>query len=158
MFSIRSATEGDAKPILDLRRASIRAFGPEGYHDEQVDAWAAQPFGAAPYLESIRDESEYVIVAEGDGELAGFGRLDLDTGVLSAVYVRPGYARNGLGSSLLSHLESVARNVGLDSLSLHASLNAAEFYEANGYERVETVEHEVIGGVELVCIEMNRNL
>ncbi len=158
MLSIRSATEDDAKPILDLRKASIRAFGPEGYHDEQVDAWAAQPLGVAPYLESIRDESKYVIVAEEAGEIAGFGRLELDTGVLSAVYVHPEYARNGLGSSLLSHLESVARNVGLDSLSLHASLNAADFYEANGYERIETVEHEVFGGVELACVEMRRNL
>ena len=158
MLSIRSATEDDAKQILDLRKASIRAFGPERYHDEQVDAWSAQPLGTAPYLESIRDGSKYVIVAEEDGNLAGFGRVELDTGVLSAVYVHPDYARDGVGSSLLSHLESEARTAGLDSLTLHASLNATDFYEVNGYHRVETVKHEVIGGVKLVCVEMVREL
>ncbi len=154
MPSIRAATEDDATSILALRKASIRAFGPERYHAEQVDAWAAQPLGTAPYLDSIRDESELVIVAEEDDDIAGFGRVELDTGVLSAVYVHPEYARDGVGSSLLSHLESEARNEGLGSLSLHASLNATDFYETNGYERVETVEHEAVGGVELACVEM----
>ncbi len=158
MPSIRPANEEDADSILDLREESIRAFGPEGYHDEQVDAWAEQPLGTAPYLESIRDESESVIVAVAAGGLVGFGRVELDLGILSAVYVHPDYARDGVGSSLLSHLESTARRAGMESLSLHASLNAVDFYEASGYERVETVEHEVAGGVELACVEMVRDL
>ncbi|WP_423744677.1 GNAT family N-acetyltransferase (plasmid) [Haladaptatus sp. SPP-AMP-3] len=158
MPSIRRATEADAKPILDLRCASIRAFGTERYHEEQVERWAEHPFGSAPYLESIRNESESVAVAEGNGELAGFGRVELDSGVVSAVYVHPDYARNGVGSALLSHLESVARDAGVDSLSLHASLNAVPFYEGHGYERISTVTHEVTGGVELACVEMRRDI
>jgi putative acetyltransferase len=158
MPSIRHATEADAESILDLRCAAIRAFGSERYHEEQVERWAAQPLGSAPYLESIRNESESVVVAEANGELAGFGRVELDTGVVSAVYVHPEYARNGVGSELLSHLESRARESGIDSMTLHASLNAVPFYEAYGYERISTVTHEVTGGVELACVEMVRNI
>ncbi len=158
MPSIRRATEADAEPILDLRGAAIRAFGTERYHEEQVERWAAQPLGSAPYIESIRNESESLLVAEVSGELAGFGRIELETGVVSAVYVHPDHARNRVGSELLSHLESRGRKAGVDSVTLHASLNAVPFYEAHGYERVSTVIHEVTGGVELACVEMARNI
>ncbi|WP_227354430.1 GNAT family N-acetyltransferase [Haladaptatus salinisoli] len=158
MPSIRPANESDAEAILELHVASIRAFGPERYRDEQVDAWATKPLGSAPYCESMRDESEYVVVAEVDGELAGFGRVELDSGVVSAVYVHPNFARKGVGSALLARLEARAAEAGLDSLSLRASLNAVRFYERAGYERVATVEHETTGGVELACVEMTREL
>lgn len=158
MPSIRRATEADADSILDLRCAAIRAFGTERYHAEQVERWAEQPLGSAPYLESIRSESESVLVAEVSGELAGFGRIELDSGVVSAVYVHPEHARNRVGSELLSRLESRARSDGIDSVTLHASLNAVGFYEAHGYERISTVVHEVTGGVELACVEMARNI
>ncbi|WP_231183035.1 GNAT family N-acetyltransferase [Haladaptatus sp. DYF46] len=158
MPSIRHATEADAEPILDLRCAAIRVFGVERYHEEQVERWAAQPLGSAPYVESIRSETESVLVAEVSGELAGFGRVEPDTGVVSAVYVHPDHARNRVGSELLSHLESRARNAGVDSVTLHASLNAVPFYEARGYERISTVIHEVTGGGELACVEMARNI
>lgn len=158
MPSIRAATEADAEPILHLRGESIHAFGSERYRDEQVEHWAKQPFGSAPYRESIRNDSESVVVAEENGEIVGFGRVKLDIGVVSAVYVHPDYARDGVGSALLSRLESQARDAGIGSLTLHASLNAVPFYEERGYERVETVEHRVAGGVELACVEMVRNI
>ncbi|WP_458187583.1 GNAT family N-acetyltransferase [Haladaptatus sp. NG-WS-4] len=158
MISIRSATEADAAAILDLHVASIQAFGPESYHDEQVDAWATKPDGSEPYRKSVRDDAVYIAVAEIDGELAGFGRVDFDTETVDAVYVHPHYARRGVGARLLSHLEARGREEGLDSLSLYASLNAVEFYDQAGYERVATVEHETTGGVELACVEMTRDL
>ncbi|SIR16342.1 putative acetyltransferase [Haladaptatus litoreus] len=158
MASIRPATEADAKAILDLHVASIRAFGPERYRDEQVEAWATKPLGSAPYRESVRNEFEHIVVAEVNGQIAGFGRLDYGNAVVDAVYVHPDFARDGVGSALLSHLESKAAAKTIDSLSLRASLNAVPFYEQAGYERVETLSHETTGGVELACVEMTKNL
>ncbi|WP_458204823.1 N-acetyltransferase family protein [Haladaptatus sp. NG-SE-30] len=158
MPSIRPATEADADAVLDLHTASVRAFGTESYHDEQVEAWASKSGGSEPFLESVRDESAHGVVAEVDDELAGFGHVDLDTETVNAVYVHPDHAREGVGSALLSRLEDRAKEAGLESLSLEASLNAVEFYEQAGYERVATVEHETTGGVELACVEMTREL
>ncbi|GAA0230956.1 GNAT family N-acetyltransferase [Halobacterium noricense] len=158
MPSIRPATEADAESILDLHVASIRAFGPERYRDEQVEAWATKPLGSAPYRESVRNEFEHLVVAEVDDEIAGFGRLDYGNAVVDAVYVHPDFVRDGVGSALLSHLETEAAAKNIESLSLRASLNAVPFYEQAGYERVETVAHETTGGVELASVEMTKTL
>ncbi|WP_266077716.1 GNAT family N-acetyltransferase [Haladaptatus caseinilyticus] len=158
MPSIRSATEADAEAILELHVSSIRAFGPERYHDEQVEAWATKPLGSALYRESVRSRSEEIVVAEVDGDIVGFGRLDHENEVVTAVYAHPDYAREGVGSALLTNLEAKAIERDIDSLSLRASLNAVPFYEQAGYERSETVAHETTGGVELTCLEMTKRL
>ncbi|WP_435154364.1 GNAT family N-acetyltransferase [Haladaptatus sp. DFWS20] len=158
MPSIRPATEADTKAILHLHIASIRAFAPDQYRDEQVKAWATKPLGSAPYRESVRNGSEDIVVAEVEGEVAGFGRLDIASEVVDAVFVHPRHARNGVGLALLSNLESRAGERQIDSLSLHASLNAVPFYEQAGYERVKTIAHETTGGIELACVEMTKKL
>ncbi len=155
---IHPATESDVGELNDLHSAAIEAFGSDIYRDEQVEAWATNPLGAAPYREAVRSESELLVVAEVADEIAGFGRLDRDAEVVEAVYVHPDHARNGVGSALLSHLETRAREMELDSLTLHASLNAELFYQQAGYEPQETVPHEATGGVELACVKMTKKL
>lgn len=158
MPTVRPAVESDAEAVLDLHVASIRAFGPDAYDDEQVAAWAEKPRGAVPYREHVRDEDARFVVAEREGEVAGFGHLEPDDGEVLAVYVHPDHACAGVGTALLADLEATARNRELDALSLTASRNAVEFYERAGYEPVENVVVESTGGVELDCTRMAKTL
>ena len=93
-----------------------------------------------------------------EDDLAGWGRLDLNDGEVSAVYVHPEFARQGVGSMILDHLVSVGREVGMDRLHLWASLNAVPFYEAAGFESLGETVHETTGGVVIECVEMEREL
>ena len=160
-MQVRPANPEDADAILDLHVASIRAFGPETYTDEQVEAWATLPDGAPGY--PIGEPGQYYVVAERDAELAGFGHLTDDGGeygtdaAVEAVYVHPDHAGEGVGSAILAHLEGYARAAGHESLGLWASLNAVPFYRASGWERVGEREHETSGAT-LTVVEMRKGL
>jgi putative acetyltransferase len=157
MVRIRPARPADAVPITEAHVAAIEAFGPEAYDDEEVAAWAKRDERDSS-IDGLDDPDVYVVTAERDGEVAGFGRLHLDDAEVIAVYVHPDHARAGVGSALLASLEGYARGAGLSALSLVASLNAVDFYERAGYERVQAVSHETSAGVELDCVEMRKEL
>jgi len=157
MVRVRPATASDAEGMFDLHVASIRAFGPEAYDDREVEAWAHTEDGPTY---PIGDPEHEVFVAEADDGLAGFGDVAPPEEELYAVYVHPDHAREGVGTVLLERLESVARERDCARLALSASLNAVDFYEEAGYDRVECVEHEPSGPqtVTLDCIRMAKSL
>jgi len=142
--------------VRSLHVAAIEAFGPEAYDDEQVAAWATSEDDDS--LERLDDPQVYWVVAERAGDLAGFGRLDVDEAEVTAVYVHPDHARAGVGSALLANLEGYARGVGLTTVRLWSSRNAVGFYERAGYERVREASHETTGGVALDCVVMEKVL
>lgn len=179
---IRPARLEDAEEILALHQASIRELASGAYSPAQIESWTQKPDGTEPYEVSIRDDTRHMVVAERarpaksdsrteragsdrgerpasrDGELVGWGRLDLNDGEVSAVYTHPDHAREGVGSAILGHLEGVARNVGMERIHLWASLNAVPFYERAGFEAMGETLHETSGGVVIECVEMEKGL
>ena len=79
-------------------------------------------------------------------------------GEVEAVYVHPSATRRGVGLKLLTTLEARAREAGLESLHLCASLNAVEFYERAGFARQELTSHRLANGVEIACVLMSKEL
>lgn len=151
--TIRLATPADGEALVEVHVASIRELGPAAYDPEQVEAWAANK---RPDRYPLGDESTHAVVAESD-EIVGFGWVDLEAGEVTAVYVHPDHARQGVGRAILEHLETAAREAGLESLGLTASVNAARFYERFGYEPVERVDHDINGEI-LECVRMRTEL
>lgn len=138
MVSIREATSADARTIASLHEASIRGLGPEAYDDRQVEAWAT---GKDPEFYPVDEPDARIVVAEVDGDVVGFGHLDVAEREVRSIYVHPAYARRGVGVAILSALESAARDRGLSSLSLLAALNAVAFYERAGWQAVGERTH-----------------
>ncbi len=154
--------------------ASIRAFGPAAYDERQVTAWAHVDDPVYP----VDDPGQLLLVAEVDGEdgeavdgddgdesdgapvFAGVGHVAPAEEEVYAVYVHPDHAREGVGTALLEELEAAARDRGCDRLGLTASRNAVPFYEAAGYERTGSVEHDPTGphDVTLECVRMRKRL
>ncbi|WP_435361045.1 GNAT family N-acetyltransferase [Haloarchaeobius sp. DFWS5] len=139
MVTLRPATRDDRQAIATMHAASIRRLGRTHYDEQQVRAWAGNK---RPERYPVGEEDEYLVVAEFDDELAGYGHLRLEDGEVRAVYVSPDFARRGVGRALLDHLESIARADGHVDCYLYASLNAVPFYEQAGWSVVdeETVE------------------
>jgi len=152
---VRRATDDDVPAITALHAAAVEAFGPRAYSEEQVEAWAAPGEGDWP---PVAAADRHVVVCERESALAGFGDLDLTAGEVCGVYVHPDHAREGVGTTLLDHLEETAADAGHESASLLASKNAVGFYERRGYERTETVTHATTGDVTLECVRMKKPL
>lgn len=146
-MQVRPATSGDAEALPELHSAAVEAFGPGHYDAEQIEHWASRgerTSGDYP----VEEPGDHFTVCIREGEVAGFGHLAVEEREVHAVYVRPDYARAGVGSALLAELEGFARGRGVEVLELQSSLNAVGFYERAGYERVG--EEESLGGLPVV--------
>ena len=150
---VRPVTREDRAALPGLHTAAVEAFGPDGYDADEVQAWA-KAGERLPDDYDVDAPDEHFTVAVRGGEIAGFGHVVLDAGEVHAVYVHPDHAGHGVGSALLAELEGYARGRGLTALALHSSLNAVEFYELAGYERVDADETD--SG--LAVVEMRKEL
>jgi putative acetyltransferase len=160
-MQVRPATPEDAPAVFALPVASIRTLGPQGYDPDQVRAWARKDHGPEGY--PIDEEGHHFVVAEREGEVAGFGDLVPDSeevdaeADIRAVYVHPEHAGRGVGSAILAELEGYARGTGVDSIGITASLNAVGFYERAGYERLREASYDT-GGTELDVVVFRKGL
>jgi putative acetyltransferase len=161
---VREAVPEDAPRILDVHLDAIEALGPAAYSDEQVAAWAHD---RDPAEYPIETDETYALVAEAESEVVGFGWMKPDAddyfetavdGEITAVYVHPSVARQGVGTRLYAELEAEARQRGVESLGLWASRNALSFYETQGYQRVTGHTIEFSDGVEGTVVEMRKRL
>jgi len=75
-------------------------------------------------------------IAEDEKGTAGFADLE-DDGHVDMMYVHPRCQGKGVASALLSHLESVARSLGIQELYTEASITARLFFERRGFQLVE---------------------
>jgi putative acetyltransferase len=162
--AVREAVPPDAIQMRTVHLASIEELGPQGYDDEQVAAWAHDRDPADYPIES---EETAVVVAEQDGEIVGFGWMKPDAddylqstvdGEITALYVHPSVAHQGVGTRLYTELEGTARQDGVESLGLWASLPSVSFYESQGYQRVAEHTLEFDEGVEGTVVEMRKEL
>ncbi len=88
-----------------------------------------------------------VLVIEQAGDLIATGSLVDDE--IFAVFVRPDHQRAGLGQALMSALEDRARASGVTESVLSVSLPSRRFYEALGYEMVQSCSRDLGEGQRL---------
>ena len=90
---------------------------------------------AAQIENSMRHSSCYGVCVEGEGPLVGFARVITDqatTYYLCDVVIDAGYRGQGLGTALVSHIESLREYAGLRGMLI--TRDAHELYRKFGYE------------------------
>jgi putative acetyltransferase len=152
---IRRASLADAEGIFRVHTSAIRDVASTHYTAEQIEVWAGR-LSPASYREPI--ENKIVFVAVEMEIICGFSQLDPKNSAIKAVYVLPSHLRRGLGTNLLSALESFAQASGLTQLTLEASLNSVPFYEQAGYRRIRPSNHEFSPGGSIPCLVMRKGL
>ena len=155
MVIIRKAEPEDCSFVAYVHTNAVRAISTDLYTREEIEAWAI-PRTPEDYEQSIRRKEFYV--ASEDDVIVGFGVLNQESRVIEAVYVSPNVGRRGVGLMLLGLLEERARALGLEVLSLNASLNAVRFYHRAGYVAHEESKYRLVSGVEISCVPMVKRL
>jgi GNAT superfamily N-acetyltransferase len=173
---LRPARPTDVPALNALIAASARDLSRGFYTPAETDLLIRHVFGVDSQL--IADQTYFVI--ERDGTLAACGgwsgrrtlfggdqakeTLDplLDPATeaarIRAFFVRPAWARQGLGRRMLSHAESRAHAAGFGRAELMATLPGEPFYRAAGYEPLEPVSHRLPGGETVRLVRMGRAL
>jgi N-acetylglutamate synthase-like GNAT family acetyltransferase len=129
MMVIRRSTEADVAAMLAIINDAARAY--RGVIP--VDRWH-EPYMPADELANEMAAGVVFWVAEQDGRLAGvMGIQDKgDVALVRHAYVAPTTQRAGVGTKLLSHVESLVDKPILIGTWAAASW-AIEFYQRNGF-------------------------
>ncbi|NOU49288.1 GNAT family N-acetyltransferase [Pseudoalteromonas sp. JBTF-M23] len=175
-YRIRIATLSDIAQIEMLIAESARKLSSEDYSKEQIEGALQAALGVDSQL--IKDQSYFVI--EDDKLLIACGgwsfrstlfgsdrepnrspkelNPDIDAAKIRAFFVKPSYARQGLGSVLMQECEKEARAKGFQSLELMATLPGVKLYERHGFVAEEAIEYPVTDTLSVTFVPMKRNL
>ena len=155
-IQFRQAEPGDAEAVLGIKQTAIGAVG-EPYSDEQRAAWRPTGEALPAFTRAMENDQFVVLLVETDDGPAGYGVLNIGEARIDAVFVAPGHAGQGLGSSLVHQLETRAQMLGLTDLTVVSSLNARGFYELLGYEPYED-RTRTIDGIDLGFVAVRKHL
>lgn len=159
MPTIRTARDDDRTALAALHRRSIRQLAAPEHSAAAIEAWASFPEQS---VYPIDDSDVSVLVAERSNEIAGFGELDVRNGEIARLYVDPAWAGAGVGRTLFEAIADEADEVGIESLYVESSRNAAGFYELVGFERTGTHSKDLTPddaeSVETEVVDMEQSL
>jgi GNAT superfamily N-acetyltransferase len=132
-IDIRQATPDDATAACALLRRSIEqgCAADHGQRPQVLEAWLSNKT-TQNVLSWCASPSNYVVVAEQAGQLAGMALLN-QAGKLALCYVQPDLLRSGIGSALLTAVEAQARTWNISKLHMHSPASASGFFERHGY-------------------------
>ena len=176
MFPLRTATRDDIPELQRLIEASVRTLSRSVYTPAQTEAALRHVFGVDTQL--VADLTYYVL--EGDSGLVAaggwsarqtmYGGDQAKTGVdgvvdpataparIRAFFVKPGWARWGLGGQILTACEAAAAAAGFRRFELGATLTGIPLYRAYGYEPIEETEAQMKDGLTLPIVRMGKVL
>ncbi|WP_175821254.1 GNAT family N-acetyltransferase [Burkholderia sp. BCC0419] len=152
MLTIRKATSDDILDAWDIRRTSVLAACAEYYPEASLSAWV----DGSPTDKWARIVERDFYVAVDEGVVVGTGMLTVKNGQVDAIFVRPSHMGRGIGRKMLQLLEALARDRGIPSMQLDATLNAAPFYRCCGWSGDSISTYRTSRGLELACVPMTK--
>jgi GNAT superfamily N-acetyltransferase len=178
-FHIRPATYADIPALLTLVEQSVRQLQVNDYSPTQIDASIGSAFGVDRQL--IDDQTYFVavpldeptlIVACGGWSfrktLCGSDNLvNRDNTILNpvcdfakirAIFVHPGWARQGLGSLILSYCETAAQDAGFTRFEMGSTLTGVPLYTLRGYVAQGRADLRLPNGEDLPIVMMSKSL
>jgi len=159
-FRIRRADPQDAPAVRRLvAKTLLGGHGPEVGHSERLEVALNRVVG--PDWEPFA-KGTYFVVEQGDRVLGIGGYVPAgrpyDTARMRHFYVDPEFARQGVGSWLLTVAEGRALTEGFRSADTVAVLEGEAFFGANGYAPVDHTAATLPGGWLSRGVRMRKNL
>ena len=150
MLSVRKARREDAQVAWDIRKAAILNQCAGHYPMDDLKIWTGGPL-SQQFMDAVE---EHFYVATDNDQVVGTGMVNLETGKIDAIFVRPGHMKRGVGRKVMEYLERLARDEGLKELHLESTLNAAPFYRACGFAGGKPGTYQSPTGLRLDCVPM----
>jgi len=151
MISIRPATLEDARPLTNLSYTTFWdafAHHPKNAPDDLAH-YMRQAFSVEQITKELEDPQAIFLIAEIDGEMAGYAKLvtgNIEPGItaerpieLNRLYSQQKFLGKGVGHALMNACFERARQNGHDVMWLGVweyNPRAQRFYEKNGFRVV----------------------
>jgi putative acetyltransferase len=153
-IAIRPYQTDDVADLVALFRSSVRSIGRRDYTDSQVQAWAPDLIDHDAFGRRRATKSTWI--AEYEHRITGFSDVEAD-GHIDMLYVHPHFQRRGVARALLTHIEQLALNRGLDCLYTEASITARPLFEAMGFH-VVAAQTVTVRGESMTNYRMEKRL
>ena len=178
-WQIRVAAEDDIPALHTLIEASVRGLQAGDYTPAQIEGALGTVLGLDTQL--IHDQTYFLVEAidsHGAMTLAGCGGwskrktlfgsdgasvrepelLDpqTDAAKVRAIFVHPDFARRGLGSLILAHVEAAAEAAGFRHFEMGSTLTGVPLYRLKGYVEVEHIAVPLSNGEALPVVRMTK--
>jgi GNAT superfamily N-acetyltransferase len=176
-WSIRTVQESDIPALHALIEASVRGLQANDYTPAQIEGALGTVLGLDTQL--IRDQTYFAVESEnstGKTVLAGCGgwskrktlfgsdgasarEPDLlnpatDAAKVRAIFVHPDFARRGLGTLILAHVEAAAKAAGFHHFEMGSTLTGVPLYRLKGYVEIEHISVPLPNGEALPVVRM----
>ena len=144
-LSIRKATTADASEISNLIISSLRQTNTQDYSPDIIDR-VVNNFTPEKVTELIK--SRQVFIASQHNHI--IGTVSLDSTNIRSLFVHPEKQHCGFGFALMQYIENIAKEHGIDCLSVPSSVTAEGFYKKLGYM---TLRDEYYGTERTIIME-----
>ncbi|MEZ9059237.1 GNAT family N-acetyltransferase [Vibrio pelagius] len=142
MMKIREYRNTDAPELWALFFNTIRNVNIQHYSQSQVEAWAPSEFSIDVWQNKMDKIRPFVVELE--GTIVGYTDLQ-ESGLIDHFFCHHEYQGRGVGSQLMSHVLSLAKQQGLKRVFSEVSITARPFYEHFGFSVVNEQTIEVRG-------------
>ncbi len=172
---LREAVLEDVPVLEALIAESVRNLSIGYYTAAQMEGALGTAFGVDTQL--IRDGSYFA--AEDESQIVGCGGWSrrrtlfgsdnvgadkndewlvpaVDAARIRAFFVRPAFARRGIGSRILERCAAEAAAMGFSRMELAATLPGVPLYRTHGFERVEDFAIPLVNGEVLPLVRMRK--
>lgn len=177
-LKIRKAVFADQAEIEKLIAESVRGLSRNEYNERQIELSIKTVFGVDTELIS---DGTYFIAESEDGKIAGCGgwskrrtlygasvfahsrdsellNPERDAAKIRAFFIRPEFARKGIGTRILEICESEAKANGFKAVEMMATLPGVKLYAVRGYRGDEEIKVPLNETLDIVCVKMQKNL
>lgn len=149
-LQFRLISESDLPAVAEIISRCLREVNAAFYSEPQISK-LQEKFTVEELRQRYAKMSAVVAVLS--DKIVETGALE--SNCIKTVFVSPDYLRQGIGWQIMEKLEAMARGAGIGKLIIHASLNAREFYERQGYRYVQDLSWE--GGSAFFEMEKSLN-
>jgi putative acetyltransferase len=132
-ITVRPYRDADLDAVISVFLASIREIAIRDYSQAQIAAWAQVDRNTWKQARSDRPTWVALDSESIPEKIIGFAGLQ-PNGHLDMMYVHPSHQRHGVASALLSTVEQAAKESGISTLTVDASLTARPFFEKHGFK------------------------
>ena len=151
---LRTYHADDLAALVALFQASVSQLTTEHYDAAQRQAWAPEVADLPAW--QTRLASLELLIAEDDLVIAGFIGFSFD-GHIDLLFTAPGFARQGVASTLYAAAEQRLRAAGVREVFTEASLVAQAFFARQGFS-VQQAQTVTRGAVNLPRMLMRKTL
>lgn len=178
---LRKACATDIPALREVIEASVRGLQAHDYSPVQIELALKTLYGVDTQL--IADGTYFAAEARAEGaqvQIVGCGGWarrrtlfggdqwharedDLldparDAAKIRAFFIRPEWARRGIGTMILEACEAAARAAGFKRLEMGATLSGVPFYRAKGYRALERFDAPLAEGESLPIVRMVKEI